>query len=123
MLSYLIVLLTCVNTESCGTGVSVIDYHGQHYCLDTFTPLLFPARTQYCTAQYGDKKTCVDVPFTNVYQVPDLMAVKWTGHVFSRDILVATMAAIATALTVTVAVIDFWKRCKRPRDPISIILA
>lgn len=123
MLGYVLFLLIFVNSESCGTGVPVIDYHGEHYCLDMFTPLVFPVRTQYCTAQYGDEKRCVDVEFNDVFQTPDLMTVKWIGHVFSRDILVATMAAIATTLTLIIAVTDFWQRCKRPRDSINIILA
>ena len=122
MFGCLFLLVACVNCESCGTGVPVVDYTGEHYCWDTFVPLVIPTRTQYCLPLYGNEKKCVDVPFATVYQVPDLLNVKWTVPVFSRDTLVAAMGAIATTFVLTTSVIGFWQRCKRPDDPTDIIL-
>ena len=122
MLGCLFLLLTCVNCESCGTGVPVVDYHGARYCWNTFIPLVFPTRTQYCTVLYGNEKKCADVPFASVYQMPDLLDMKWTGPVFSRDILVATMGTIATTLVLITSAMEFWQRCKCPEDRIDIVL-
>ncbi|EFO61029.1 Hypothetical protein GLP15_3070 [Giardia lamblia P15] len=122
MLGYLLLLLIYVNCESCGTGVSVVDYTGEHYCWDTFVPLIVPTRTQYCVPLYGNEKKCIDIPFATVYQVPDFLSVKWTGPIFSRDILVATMGAIATIFVLTTSAIGFWQRCKPSSDSTDIIL-